>query len=163
MTSRHSCVVQLVLVQTHPQCGSSRSFASFCSVTRLSPQSIPPCCVFGPAVSESSTVGASLKPGSSWTLRRLKQTGPKIHLKSGEEREGLRRRCWLSLNGVRLQVGAPSLWPVRRTLSLSCGLNPSLLPHGSERLSLSAAPLSPSLPPSLPLFTPSHLSSPARQ
>lgn len=46
------------------------------------------------------------------------------------------------------------LWPVRRRLSLFCGLNPSLLPHSSERLSLSAAPLSLSLPlsPSLVLL-----------
>lgn len=48
------------------------------------------------------------------------------------------------------------LWPVRR-LSLFRGLNPSLLPHSSKRLSLSAAPLS--LFPSLVLLNDEKCSS----
>lgn len=46
------------------------------------------------------------------------------------------------------------LWPVRRRLSLFSGLNPSLLPHSSERLSFSAAPPSPSLSHSWMMKTP---------
>lgn len=46
------------------------------------------------------------------------------------------------------------LWPARRRLSLFSGLNPSLLPHSSERLSFSAAPPSPSLSHSWMMKTP---------
>lgn len=46
------------------------------------------------------------------------------------------------------------LWPVRRRLSLFSGLNPSLLPHSSERPSFSAAPPSPSLSHSSMMKTP---------